>query len=119
MALSSSVALVFAGAALFCYETYLERQGAARELVEQASIIAETSTAAVRLDDERAAMQALEALRGEGSLKDVIIFNGNRPFARHRHVGRDAGAPPTQPRAPGVYFEGGSVLVLQPVWLEG
>jgi methyl-accepting chemotaxis protein len=64
-------------------------------------------------------MQALEALRGEGSLKDAIIFHGNRPFARYRHVGRDAGAPPTQPRAPGVYFEGGSVLVFQPVWLEG
>jgi diguanylate cyclase (GGDEF)-like protein/PAS domain S-box-containing protein len=115
--LNGSLALMSAGIALFGYESILQRGAASRELSAQAGIIAESSTAALSFADERAATQTLSALRGDTQVVEGVIYDrNNRPFSRYQSVSA-AGVPVPQPRAMGVYFENGAVLVFQPIRL--
>lgn len=117
--LTSGLALMSAGIALFGYESVLQRAAASRELSARASIVAESSTAALSFSDRRAATQILEALRGDSEIVQGVIYDRNdEPFARcHR-----AGAPAEPARAPAraeVYFDRGYVLAFQPITLDG
>jgi diguanylate cyclase (GGDEF)-like protein/PAS domain S-box-containing protein len=118
--LNSSLALLLAGIALFGYETYQQREAATRELSSQAGILAETSTAALSFNDDRAAAQTLAALNGESHVVEAVIYDSNNvPFARYRREGIPTGISPVKPRPVGAYFEAGAVLVFQPIRLRG
>lgn len=114
--LNSTLALICAGIALYGYESVLQRGAASSELSSQAGIIAESSTAALSFGDKRAAMQMLLALRGDPQVVEGVIYDeNNRPFARYERGGSAIGSTAPRLRAAGVYFEGGAVLVFQPI----
>ena len=116
--LNSTLALASAGVALFGYESLMQRRDVSSELIAQAGIIAENSTAALTFSDQRAAHQILAALRGDPRVVQGIIYDSSgKPFARYlrNSVPRQFASPP---RAPGVYFEGGNVLVFRPIVLN-
>src|ERR1700722_5146178 len=116
--LNSSLALLSAGMALFGYERFLQRGAASRELSSQAGIIGESSTAALRFSEGRAATQTLSALRGDTKVVEGVIYDRNgRPFSRYRQAGSPSGSQAPQIRQAGVYFEDGAVLVFQPIQL--
>jgi diguanylate cyclase (GGDEF)-like protein/PAS domain S-box-containing protein len=118
--LNSSLALMLAGFALFGYESFLQRGAASRQLSAQAGIIAESSTAALSFGDERAAAQTLAALRGDSSVAEGVIYDGNqRPFSRYLRAPSPAGSSAPPLRNAGIYFENGTVLVFQPIRLGG
>lgn len=113
--LNSTLALASAGVALFGYESLTQRRDASSALASQAGIIAENSTAALMFSDQRAATQILAALRGDPRVVEGIVYDkaGNH-FARYLRNGvRSQDTAP--PRAPGVYFENGNVLVFRPI----
>src|ERR1019366_6280795 len=112
--LNSSLALALAGIALFGYESFLQRGAASRELLAQAGILAESSTAALSFRDERAASQTLAVLRGDSNVVEGVIYDRNeRPFSRYAQFKDATGSPAPQARPAGVYFENGAVLVFQ------
>jgi diguanylate cyclase (GGDEF)-like protein/PAS domain S-box-containing protein len=116
--LNSSLALALAGIALFGYESFLQRGAASRELLAQAGILAESSTAALSFTDERAATQTLAVLRGDSNVVEGVIYDRNeRPFSRYAQFKDATGSPAPQARPAGVYFENGAVLVFQPIRL--
>ena len=118
LVLNSAVALGLAGVALFGFESFLQRGEASRQLSAQASIIAESSTAALSFADQRAATKILTALRGDSGVVEGIIYDENSRFFAGYRQGRsfiDSMSPAL--REPGVYFEDGSVLVFQPIRL--
>jgi hypothetical protein len=118
--LNSSLALLLAGVTLFAYETYEQRQAAVRELSAQARILAEGSTAALSFSDERAAAQTLAALRGETHIVEGIIYDRKDiPFSRYQQYAVSATALPPVFRQVGAYFDHGTLLVFQPISLDG
>ncbi len=118
--LNCGFALLLAGICLFAYESYQQRKAAAHELTSQADILAESSTAALSFNDERAATQNLTALRGDSSVAVAAIFDRNNvPFAHYRRDGSSWAMAPERLRPVGAYFENGALSVFAPVSLGG
>lgn len=113
--MNSGLTLLLAGIALFSYERYEQRHSAARELAAQASIIAESSTAALSFKDKRAADDTLAALRGDSGILEAVIYNRfDRPFSVYtRSTALKGKVPPA--RADGIYFEDNSLLIFQSI----
>jgi diguanylate cyclase (GGDEF)-like protein/PAS domain S-box-containing protein len=108
--LNSSMALLLAGIALFCYETYQQRQAATRELSANAGILAESVTAALSFNDPPAATKILAALHGDPNVEEAVIYDRNGiQFARYQRRGGKP-APPSPLRPVGAYFENGALL---------
>ncbi len=118
--LNCGFALLLAGICLFAYESYQQRNAAAHELTSQADILAESSTAALSFNDERAATQNLTALRGDSNVAMATIFGkDNLPFAHYQRNGGSSVVALERPRPVGAYFENGELLVFAPVSLGG
>ncbi|HYL38409.1 MAG TPA: EAL domain-containing protein [Bryobacteraceae bacterium] len=117
--MTTSLALVLAGAGFLVYESVQYRRAATREMSALAEIVAASNTAALSFNDERAARETLAALRGDQRLLAAAVYDqAGRPFAIYRSPA--AGQPPPgRPRRDGAYFENGTLLVYQPVLMAG
>jgi diguanylate cyclase (GGDEF)-like protein/PAS domain S-box-containing protein len=112
---NSGLALLLAGIGLFAYEGLQQRTMAAQQVSTQAGIVAESSTAALTFNDDRAASGILAALRGDSRIVKAAIYDrNNRLFASYVH-GSSGSMGAALPRSDGFYFEKGAVLVFQPV----
>lgn len=87
MMLTSSGALVLAGAGFATYEIVLFREGMIRELSVEAEIIGRNSTAALTYGDRSSANEALAALRAEPHIVSACIYSPDgRVFARYGKI---------------------------------
>jgi diguanylate cyclase (GGDEF)-like protein/PAS domain S-box-containing protein len=112
IALNSSLALSIAGMALFGYESYQQRQSAVREVSAQASVLAESSEAAILFRDEKAAKQILAALRGDPDVIEAVIYDAhNAAFARYDRDSSARDGTPPPPREEGAYFANNELSV--------
>ncbi len=115
LVLNSSLALLLAGIALFTYERYQQRQSATEQMVAQASIIAESSIAALSFNDRHAADGVLASLRGDSEILEAVVYDrAGQAFSRYAS-GTHSKAPVIETRGDGIYFENGSVLIFQTI----
>jgi diguanylate cyclase (GGDEF)-like protein/PAS domain S-box-containing protein len=122
--LNSSLALLLAGGGLLGYQTYAQRQEAARELTAEAGVLAEGSTASLSFNDAKAARETLAALRGDSHITEAAIYDPQGvALAWYKRGQPEKGASgATQsgsPRPDGVYFQGRDLLAFQPVQIQG
>jgi len=117
---TTSVALVLAGAGLLGYESVEYRGAATREMSALGEIVAAGSTAALSFGDRQAAREALNALHGDPRILRAVVYDkdGNA-FGAYAHPGTGAAAAPIYPRTDGAYFEQGTLLLFLPVGLGG
>ena len=117
--LSGSFALLLAGVFLFGYERFESHEAAKRALAAQAAIVADSSTAALSFNDEKAATDTLTALRADPNLVEAAIYDRTgRLFAwfrRNSSAPRPAKAPPRD----GIYTSEGEFQVAQSIRLSG
>ncbi len=126
--LNSSLALVLSGSGLLLYQKYVQHQTFAnssprmrrtRELIAQAGVVAESSTAPLSFFDAKAAQETLAALRGDPQIAEAAIFDrGGARLARYKRDPADTSSW-ARIRPDGTYFEGGDLLIYQPVKLHG
>ncbi len=117
--LSGSFALLLAGVFLFGYERFEAHEAAKRALAAQAAIVADSSTAALSFNDEKAATDTLTALRSDPNLVEAAIHDRNgRLFAWFR---RNSKIPPSAKTPPpdGIYTSEGEFKVAQSIRLSG
>ena len=116
--LTSTTALVLAGAALVVREAVSLRQLLGTELSTRAGILAGNSTAALAFQNPEDATQVLAALKTDPSVVAAALYDDrNRLFATYP----EGAAPPLVPAAPGSpgnHFEKQHLFVNQPV-VEG
>ena len=125
--LNGSFALLLAGFLLLGYEKFALRRAAASELSIQAAVVADSSTAPLIFNDERAAKETLAALRRNPDLIEAAIYDrDSHLFAWYRRASSEPSGssdslsrrPPAQPRQTGAYFENGNLFVSQPIVLR-
>ena len=115
--LNGSLALLLAGAVLLRYERYEDQRAAIRELSTQASIVADSSTAALCFSDEKAARDTLKALRAQPDLTQAAIYDvEGHVFASYARLSGLAPLP-VRPHAPGVVLTGHEITVWQAIHL--
>ncbi len=118
--LNSSLALLLAGAGMLVYQTYVQRGEAARALIAQAGILAESSMAPLSFDDAKAARETLAALRGDSQIAEAAVYDRQgAAFARYSRGRLATDGSSVGVRPDGAYFEDGDALTFQPVRLHG
>ena len=120
MMLTSTVALVIAGAAFLGYEFRTYRAGMERDLTILADVIGANSTAALTFHDPDAARDQVGALRAQQHVVSACIYAKNgSPFATYRRD-RDAGvAWPERAESEGTYIQNDRLSVSRHVTLDG
>lgn len=117
---TTSVALVLAGGGLLTYESRQYRTAATREISALAEIVAASSTAALSFGDKKAAGETLGSLSVDRRLLRAVVYDkAGEPFAAYNQPGTGIAAAPRVPRADGSYFEGGTLLLFQPIRFTG
>jgi PAS domain S-box-containing protein len=113
--LTSSIAVLLAGGALFIFQTFLVRRAFERDLKALASIVADSCVAPVVLQDQKAALDVLATLRSKTQIVAVTIRLLDHAVFAHlgdRALPQDFAASPGTPQ---VHYEGDQVVVCQPI----
>lgn len=121
-----AVSLLMACAFFGGYEYFGERRAVAGEITVVATILAENASAAVSLNDERAANEILASLRADLRVREAWILDRSGRLSAH-FAPTDAWVPtgqtPNALRDPsgrdGANWEGGTLRVQVPVRLDG
>jgi len=112
----SGLAVTGSCAVFVTYQWFTTREAHARRLGIMAEIIADQSTAAVEFDQEAQAAAILRGLKAERQIVAAAVYNREgRIFARYLREGADPGHLPPAPGAEGRVFQGGHLLVFQPL----
>ena len=113
--LISGLVLLLTSAAFVTYEIVTVRQGTLKDLATLARVIAANSTASLAFANEADAREILSALRAEPHVVAAALYDGNgRQFSRYpADLPREA--LPATPDRDGYRFEGGYVIVFEPV----
>jgi diguanylate cyclase (GGDEF)-like protein/PAS domain S-box-containing protein len=120
LAVNSGGALLLAGGGNLGYEVFQYRTMAARELTTLADIVGASSTAALSFADAQDAIETLASLRADPRIVGAGIYDiNNRVFATYWSSNASTAPVPAQPRAIGVYFEKGELLIFHPIVLLG
>jgi len=113
IALASVVVLLVAGVLMAAFNERLYAQQKVREAAVQASILADTVTAALVFDDDVAAQEAVDALKANPEVSAVGVYDvDGRLVAQLR---RDGDGLPTAPRLQAPSFQRGRLLLTAPV----
>lgn len=116
MLLTSGLALLVACGVFLTVEYYSYRRNLVQTVRTLAQIMADNSTASLAFNDETAARQTLMALEAEPQVVAAVLY---RPDGRIlAHYATVPATLPAQPGAPGVEFQDGQVVAVQPV-VEG
>ena len=95
---ASASSLLLVGLVFTAYAIHNYRLTLGRQLATQADILGFTVTPALIFKDERAAQEALAALRAEPQIDVARIYAADgRAFAAYRHAGSSAGVTPKPP----------------------
>jgi diguanylate cyclase (GGDEF)-like protein/PAS domain S-box-containing protein len=120
MALNSSFALVLAGTGFLGYEAIQYRVAATRELTTLADIVGAGTTGALSFSDDQAAKETLNSLRADVRISAAGVYDKtNRLLGSYRSANVSGAAAPSRPDTPGVYFEGGDLILFHPVVFQG
>src|SRR5262245_48723428 len=110
--LTSSVALLLAGAAFGTYELIMFRQAMTSQLITLAEIIGANSTAALAFNDPGSARETLAALSAEPHVVSATIYaKDGRVFAKYFRADMWEDLSPPMPRTDGHHF-GRDYLIL-------
>ncbi len=117
--IAASAAALALTSAVFLVTTYFMVQRSVRnDLVAQAAIVADNSTAALAFGDQAGATETLEALRSKANVDVACLYDmGGLPFSQFANVS-DAHCP-ANPLPDGVQTLANAVLVTQPVVVAG
>jgi diguanylate cyclase (GGDEF)-like protein/PAS domain S-box-containing protein len=120
IALTTSAALVMAGAGFLGYESSQFSHGAMSETAELAEIVAAGGSAALSVYDRQAAMEILNSLRGNQRLLRATVYDAaGGVFAARDLEETKVTAVSDHLRPDGAYFEQGALLLFQPVMFSG
>jgi signal transduction histidine kinase len=112
----SGLAVLGSCAVFVTYQWFSTRDALAARLGVMAEIVADQSTAAVEFDQEAQATAILRALKAERQIVVAAVYNRDgRIFARYLREGADPAHLPPGPGSEGRAFEGGNLLVFQPL----
>jgi signal transduction histidine kinase len=117
--LTSTVALVLAGGAIILYNAKSFRTSLVAGMNTRAAILAANSTAALVFDNPEDAKQVLAALKSDPRTVAAALYDAHgRLFASYPAKPPKDAIPPT-PLPEGNLFESSSIVVTQPVMVEG
>jgi signal transduction histidine kinase len=117
--LTTGGALLLAGVGLLSLDYFRFRQEMVTDLEALAEIIAQNSTASVTFRDTQAARETLSALGAKSSVLAAALYNEDgSAFATWSRSGRTSRIP-LRPEPDGSRFRGGSLLLFEPVVLNG
>ena len=115
---TSSAVLVLTCAAFFAYELINFREATVRSVSTVGKIIAANSTAALAFDNQGDAREVLAALESEPNIVAASLYRQDGTlFSRYPET-RALDAFPREPKAIGHHFDGGRLLLFQPVTLR-
>jgi PAS domain S-box-containing protein len=118
MLVTTTIALVSAGAAMMYTDVRDHRAAWAEDLRTEAGILALSVTPALQFDDLQQAQQSLNALQARESIHAAALYNTDgTQFAQYMRTGQPP-PPPAMPRllpGDGVHVDGERVLVMKPV----
>src|SRR4051794_23919160 len=116
--LTSSIALLLAGAAFVFYETISFRQAMKDNLLSMAAMVGDTSTAALEFKDAETAAEILKALGQERHILAACLYSANgTPIALYTR-GNIAFRPP-KPTADDYAFTSNSLKLFRHVYHKG
>ena len=117
--LATSIALLFASAALIVYDLVTYRDTLVRNLSILAEVIADNSTGELAFDDSAAALNTLVALRAQPRIAFACMYNQDgEVFAEYLRSGVERGACPAEPLEYGHLFRANEVAVVKPIILD-
>jgi PAS domain S-box-containing protein len=115
MMLTASSVLVLNAIAYTIQDLLTYRQNLARSLSGTAAVLADNCVAPLALKDEAAARASLASLRADPRIVAAALYdNQGNPFA-HYPAKEPASALPPSPERVGYRFEGGHLMIFQPV----
>jgi two-component system cell cycle sensor histidine kinase/response regulator CckA len=117
MVLTSSFALVMAGAGLLVFEGLHFYRDTRDDVVSLAEVVAANGSAALAFGDRTAAQETLEALRSRTGIVCAGLYDTEaRPFAGYCRAG--GGPLPAGPGVDRLVLEGASLVLARPVTLD-
>ncbi|HEY2846008.1 MAG TPA: EAL domain-containing protein [Bryobacteraceae bacterium] len=120
MLLTTSAALVMAGAGFLGYESFQSRRTAVREMSALAEIVAASNTAALSFGDPKAAREPLNSLHGDQRILRAVVYDkAGAAFAFYDHSPNGARGAVDRLRPAGDYLEQGTLLLFQPILFSG
>jgi PAS domain S-box-containing protein len=119
MTLTSTLALVLAGAGLLVFEAVHSYGQARGDLVSLADMVGANSGAALAFGDRGAAQETLDALRSRPDIVCAGLYdNRSQPFAGYCRVG-SARSLPGEPGGDRLALDGRSLVLVRRVTLDG
>ena len=119
--LTSSAALILSSVSFLIYDLMSFRRQLSQDLMTQAEIIGFNSGAAMAFKDESAATATLSALKAKDDIVAAALYSPQGKVFAHYFQG-DKSLPaslPARSQESGYRFEGGHLLVFQPVTMNG
>ncbi|MFI5182026.1 MAG: ATP-binding protein [Thermoanaerobaculia bacterium] len=117
---TTGVALLFAFAAHVLLQFFTTRNEVLLEMSSMADVVAANSTAALAFDDARAAEQTLSSLRVRSSIEAAALYGrSGAVFATFHRIGSELVVIPPGPGPDGHRFEGGHLVLVRGVMLDG
>src|SRR5262249_6426364 len=112
-------ALTLACTAIVAYDQIEYRKETVNDLLVEADIFANTSTAALEFGDQKTASQIIATLKAERHITAAVIYDaGGAVFASYvREPGHNVAAIPA-PQTDHTWFEGGYLKVLRSIELD-
>jgi len=118
--LTSSVALLLAGAAFGTYELIMFRRAMTSHLLTLAEIIGANSTAALAFNDQSAARETLTALSAEPHIVSTTIYaRDGRAFAKYFRADMSQDLSPPTPQEDGYHFGQDHLVLFRRIMLDG
>ncbi len=116
---TTALGLILATVGLTLTDRKLTRKYMITNLDILAGVVGWNSRAAVTFNDEKAGLDALEALRFQPHIEAAYIFdNAGRIFASFNRTGAPPQASPEVPEADRHWFDGSRLFVAQGMWLN-
>jgi len=115
MMLATVLVLLLTAAAFTTYDLVTYRQSLVHSLSATAAILADHSTTALALRDEKDARATLTSLRADSRIVAGALYDGQGNLFVHYPKQAPASAFPSAPAKGGYRYEGGRVILFQPV----
>jgi PAS domain S-box-containing protein len=116
--LTSTVVLLLTAIVLIIFEFISYRLDLQRSTLIRAQVIGNSSTAALRFDDEEGAREILSALRADRSITAAALYKNGRLFSFHPATLNPSRDLPTFVPERDVRFAKGELVLIEPVLLD-